>query len=289
MKTASIDNSSLNNLLSSSEKLKCLNKLLKEDKIRLIISMDTLNESLSGEKPDLIHLRLVELSKLVKTYTPNNLVISRGSNEYIKKEILRNGILKNIPSFINSPRWPNFIKILEDKEKFCEFHKKAEAIRNDSLLIKFDLKAADKAFRELCKINLEQNDLKNELCNFKKIERFEQIKTISEAFKYVSKRKIRKSLFTQSQNKFIFLRTYLTCMYIRAIGNAITDFDNLKEFKFLSKINQGNWYDISAISTSSRFEYLITDDTDQADFCLYLKSIGCVTCDPITTNDFLKI
>lgn len=116
-----------------------------------------------------------------------------------------------------------------------------------------------------------------------------QSETLSKKVTTKLKRKIKKAYYCIQIDRFVYMKVYLVLLIIRLCGDAIQNFDKLLDLKFLAKIHKGNYYDLAILAQASQFDYLITDDKDQMNFCNYMKSSCKIfKAEGISLQDFLK-
>jgi hypothetical protein len=97
-----------------------------------------------------------------------------------------------------------------------------------------------------------------------------------------------KRIVSVSPELYKIHRVYLAALYLRSLGNAVSTFEAIPQFRFLQKIKNGNWFDLAIIAQGSQFDLLISNDEDQRAICNFLHSKSMVKSKAITLRDFLS-
>lgn len=273
MATFLLDNSALNQLLNDPILTnKLIDLLLKNTHHRVVVSLDSIQESFSGDYTYIEHIfnRATALKLLIDSIPYTHLIIARNSFDWLKAEKNNLGCLKNIPSLTTTSRWPGFLDFLSDKDIFFRFHKNLQPTLAEKKSRSIDLKEVDKKFRlEVKKENIQLSEIEFKLLNFDLTTHYKDLLLFSSALEISNK--LCKRIIFSNNNRYLVHKVYLSALYIRSLGNALDNFQKNPTLKFLEKLKIGNWFDLGIISISSQFDYLVTNDSDQKDFCNYLN------------------
>jgi hypothetical protein len=283
------DNSALTDLLGTDDNLAKFENRIKSGCVRALVPFDALIEAASGSNIEAMHGRLVKLAVLVEKY-PNHVFLTRDASVWINHEWLNGGVLRDIPHFRNSPRFPGVIDMLKDKEEFVRIYGAVADSRSEGQESKLALEDRDNKFRERAVSSLPKD------------EPLEIMKTLRDRVQWTglssfegslaslprfSRTKLRKAL--HSPSKFKVLRTYLSLYYIRALANAVDPSICPPEYQKLIKIEKGNWYDLGLIAAAASQHFLITNDKGQIAVTEFAHERGFVKCRAKKLSEWLAL
>lgn len=283
----SIDNSALNNILNSQEDVAKLVALLRRPGFALIVPLDTLAEAIAGGNLDFVHKRLLRLHTIIETVGPDKAWLGRDSYNWVKREHRRRGYLKNIPSLVNSPRWPNILRIFKEMEKLKEIHDSLATERDRQERIKSELRTADQNFRGRITA-VPDAEIRQRIRDFSPELEWKDVEAFYPAFDSIfSRRKLKDAL--SGGDRYFHLRAYLGLLLLRAMGNSINAFTPDDELTFFSRIKNGNWFDLGGIVVSARISKFVTDDNDQFALASMARNCGLIKAEPIKSAALLQL
>lgn len=287
MKTMLLDNSVLNEILNDVVKTDKLIWHLSGSSHRVVVGMDTVTENFAGNTAYVIK-RLPNLKKIIDSLPKEQFVIANTMGTWLTKERKNKGRLKNVPVLYKAQRWPGFLKFLEDEENFIEFHNNLEPMRDEQFNRQADLKKIDKTFRERAQQLPDPDKIKDQLMNFKLHPYNSHLKMFGIPLG-ISVR-LTKKIISSSSDIYKIHRVYLAALYLRSLGNAISCYNEMPDFKFLQKIKEGNWFDLAVIAQASQFNFLVSNDEDQRNICNFLESKSIVKAKAIGLQElFIQI
>lgn len=288
LKSFIIDNSALNNLLQTDDNFSILCGFLSKNDVVLYIPVDTISEAIGGKEIDRIHSRFLRLDSLIEKFT-TKVVMTSGVRDVLKKEIRSNGRIPKFADLRGSPRWKGYREIFSDRSKLQEIMGKSVNDKESIASLKKELVSNDKVLRdESRKTSIDDNWIRESLRNLKLADCFGLISAFVGAFPGLSNTKARRIFQKGNADKFIYLKTYLTLMRVRALGNSMKSYATDDCFKFLEKLKEGNWFDLGIIAHGCRTDFLITDDKNQHKLCEYLCTQGVIKCHPFYSKDLVK-
>lgn len=283
----SIDNSALNNILNNSVKSEKLKNLILKRNIVLVIPFETFVESVAGGMTDLIHTRLSRLFYIMEEVGFSRIFISRGTMDWLRRELKVKGRLRTIPSYLNSPRWGSFAKILREDSELKEFHRSIESSLEDDAFSKVNLAKMDSEFRKAAFEKFCQDDIRAYIAAILSSHKSIEAIVFAPSFKFLlNRRRLRRVLKTK--NRYSHLKLYLCLLALRTWGNCLNDFFENDEFGLFEEIKRGNWFDLACISISLKMNGLVTDDEDQFNFAELCYRHGLIQAIPIKSNNFLN-
>lgn len=286
MKTFLFDNSALTEILSDPQKTELLIGQLSQTGYRAVVGMDTIIENFAGDIA-FVKKRLPSLKKIIDCLPNDQFIVANTVDSWLQKERKNRGRFKNIPVLINSQRWPGFLKFLEDIESFVEFHSKLAPMRTEQFRRQAELKKSDRRFRERAQELPNPEALTDALVNFQLHPYDRHVKMFGFPLG-LSGQQIKKMIIASS-GPYKIHRAYIAALYLRSLGNAISNFNDIPDFKFLQKIKDGNWFDLAIVAQASQFDYLVSNDEDQRSICNYLASRSIVKASAIKLQDFLEL
>ena len=148
------------------------------------------------------------------------------------------------------------------------------------------MKKLDKRFRDEAQGLPNPSALSETLVNFKLHPYDRHVKMFGFPLG-VSCRQVKKMISTSS-DLYKLHRAYIAALYLRSLGNAVANFDEIPDFKFLQKIRDGNWFDLAIVAQASQFDFLVSNDEDQRKICNFLESKTIIKAKAIKLQDFLN-
>ncbi|MBY0316328.1 MAG: hypothetical protein K2Q26_12450 [Bdellovibrionales bacterium] len=284
---AVIDTCSLDNLLKDASMSKRLPKKLLDLQIKLLIPLDAITEIFEGGDDERIANKITNFGFFKPLIDDNVVIITKPTEEWLRKELRRNGLVSNVPTAKNSPRWPYLLKTLTDKAECLSFLNKLKVHREGAKIRKENLLKVDKKLRSRA-LSFPNEDLA-EAFNPHVPLPFGKMNFYYGAFARLpgfSKKRARK-IVNSSGIRFNYLRTYIRLIYLRGVGNAIRDYSKNPELLCIKDLKKGNWDDLAFIVMGSLCSYLITDDNALKDFNNYLNQSGFVKSQAMSLSEFL--
>lgn len=279
-----LDNSALNKILQNTSTYELMQRLLDEDRIRLIVSLDTFNE-LIGSDPEGAIVKLRKLYDLITRFDRPRVLMTTSLLVWFKKELASAGNLKNIPMISSSPRWPYFLSKLNDSEYLrVALPKQIEATKkNKDLQLKLrrrglELRAVASSSNSIqieAKRRLDNFDLSKELKLLKR-EHGKMHLTHSQFARIVNEKDL---------NKFKIHKYYFGLLQLRQLGNAYNRYKPRDEYDHLKRIKEGDYYDVAIVAQSKMYDFLVTEDVDQRALCNFMSSRKICDCRGISLDE----